>query len=112
MMETLSISANVNITVTHTDPWNWPQHPNVAAAELPKFITYIGLNNLQKLSRIVSQTPYPIKTELREGRRMKLWRYELKIWGLSWADAQNLALKLDPESFDSSIRLEDVEIVS
>lgn len=112
MMETLSISANVNITVTHTDPWNWPQHPRDAAAELPKFITYIGLNNKQKLSQIVSQTPYPIKTELREGRRMKLWRYELKIWGLSWADTQNLALKLDPESFDSSIRLEDVEIIS
>ena len=73
------------------------------------FLTYIGGNNKRKLSQIVAQTPYPIKAELRDGRRMKPWRWELKIWGLSWADAQNLAADLDPLGFDASVRLENVE---
>ncbi len=87
MMEILRLSRSVQVTVTHSDPWNWMQHPDDTALRLPKFITYIGLPNKRQLSQIVARTPYPIKSELRDGRRMKPWRWELKVWGLSWADA-------------------------
>ena len=112
MMEVLTLSANVSVTVTHSDPWNWMQHPNDEAQELPKFITYIGLSNKRKLSQIIGRISYPLKSELRDGRRMKPWFYELKIWGLKWSDAQDIAADLDPISFDASIRLEDIEIAA
>ena len=112
MMEVLRVSENVSVTVTHSDPWNWLQHPDDAALRLPKFLTYIGGNNKRKLSQIVTQTPYPIKAELRDGRRMKPWRYELKIWGLSWADAQNLAADLDPIGFDASADISQIELAA
>ncbi len=112
MMDILRLSENVSVTVTHSDPWNWMQHPDDAALRLPKFLTYIGGNNKRKLSQIVAQTPYPIKAELRDGRRMKPWRYELKIWGLSWADAQNLAADLDPIGFDASADISQIELAA
>ena len=111
-MEVLILSQNVSTTVTHSDPWNWMQHPDDEKLGLPKFLTYIGGNNTRKLSQIVARTPYPIKTELRDGRRMKPWRYELKIWGLSWADAQNLAADLDPTGFDASVTLSQIELTA
>ena len=43
---------------------------------------------------------------------MKPWRYELKIWGLSWADAQNLAADLDPIGFDASIDISTIELAA
>ena len=112
MMEVLKLSQNVSVTVTHTDPWNWPQHPDEQKLGLPKFITYIGLDHKRLLSQIVARTPYPIKSELRSGRRMKPWRYELKIWGLSWADAQNIAADLDPIGFDASIDISQIELAA
>ena len=59
MMEVLRLSENVSVTVTHTDPWHWPQHPTDEKLGLPKFITYIGLDNKRLLSTIVARTPPP-----------------------------------------------------
>ena len=112
MMEVLRVSENVSVTVTHSDPWNWLQHPDDEKLGLPKFITYIGLSNQRLLSQIVARIPYPVKSELRDGRRMKPWRYELKIWGLSWADAQNLAADLDPIGFDASADISQIELAA
>jgi hypothetical protein len=93
-MDNLKLSKNVLVFITNSDPWNWPQHPEDAEIGRKKFIVYIGLDDKTLLQRIIKLSPYPINATLRKGQRLK-YRWELKIQGLSWDDAEAIAYDLD-----------------
>ena len=106
-MEVIKISPKVEITTTENDPWGWEQHPDDAG--LPKFITYVAGNNYSKLDSIIAHIPYPVRSLRRDAKHFrKRWRYELKIWGLSWDDVQKIALQINPEIHQVEINLTDL----
>lgn len=89
----LRISDRVLVFISEKNTHNWAINEKDKGIKHRKaFITYLG-GDIADLVR-VRQTLNAAKVQLRFSKRLP-YKYEMKIWGLSWDDTRLLPLTFD-----------------
>jgi hypothetical protein len=88
------------VLLSENDSVDWPVHQRDKVRR--KFITYLAAKTKKELMAILQELEFESYT-IRTAQRLKPYKYEAKICGLSWEDTLSLASNLGANFLETKI---------